>query len=175
MWASEITKCFNEGRLGGSGMPTHQELSLPHVGPCGCMLTQTGGGGGRASESSKPHPAPPSFFPLEAAHQFSCWDLHPKHGEQVFAPNVCECLRSPIFQEHLALVVSVASMCEVTMTKCETDSLCMKTQGSIQVICLVSTVLVDTHQHVTSHMLAFNHFLLLIWPKRKFSITMPAR
>lgn len=40
-------------------------------------------------------------------------DLHPKHGAQVFAPNVCECLRSPIFQEHLALVVSVASMCEV--------------------------------------------------------------
>ena len=45
MWASEITKCFNEGRLGGSRMTTHQELSLPHVGPCGCMLTQTGGGG----------------------------------------------------------------------------------------------------------------------------------
>ena len=54
-------------------MTTHQELSLPHVGPCGCMLTQTGGGGqGGASESSRPHPAPPSFFPLEAAHQFSC-------------------------------------------------------------------------------------------------------
>ena len=63
MWASEITKCFNEGRLGGSGMPTHQELSLPHVGPCGCMLTQTGGGGG-VPLNHQNHILPlPHFFP----------------------------------------------------------------------------------------------------------------
>lgn len=144
MWASEITKCFNEGRLGGSGMPAHQELSLPHVGPCGCMLTQTGGGGACLwiikTTSCLPHFSPgscPSVFLLRSP---------PK----AWGAGICtKCLwmsKSPIFQEHLALVVSVASMCEVTMTKCETDSLCMKTRGSIQVICLVSTVLVDTHQ-----------------------------
>lgn len=54
-------------------MTAHQEPSLYHMGPCGCMLTQIGGGeGGGASESPRPHPAPPSFFRLEAAHQSSC-------------------------------------------------------------------------------------------------------
>lgn len=63
--------------------------------PCGCMLTQISGDEGEPSLNHQDHILPlPHFFPLEAAHQ-SSWDLHPKHGAQVFAANVYEPQKSP--------------------------------------------------------------------------------
>lgn len=44
-------------------MTAHQEPSLYHMGPCGCMLTQIGGGEGGALLNHQDHILPlPHFF-----------------------------------------------------------------------------------------------------------------
>lgn len=68
----EITKCCSEGRQGGPRVTAHPRA---RTAPCGAVWlhadSEEGWGRRAASDSPRPHPAPPSFFPLEAAHQSS--------------------------------------------------------------------------------------------------------
>lgn len=83
-----------------------------HVEPCGCMLTQTGGGKGPLL-NHQDHILPlPHFFPWKLPINLLAEISTPSMGLR-YLQQMSVSLRSPIFQEHLTLVLSVASKCEV--------------------------------------------------------------